>query len=113
MRQLDRVWRETVTRAGLGEGVDRMTLRRTMARELRRRKVQPWDVAGIMGHTSETYDVTEIYAEYDPEYLSRAVAAIDGFMRDVGRVATRPIIRLPNPERSSSVLVGHLARVPV
>ena len=104
VRQLDRVWRETVARAELGEGVDRMTLRRTMARELRRRGVPPWDASGIMGHASETYDTTEIYAEYDPNYLSRAVAAIDGFMSDVGRVAARPTIRLPQQERSSSVL---------
>ena len=75
-----------------------------LARELRRRGVPPWDASGIMGHASETYDTTEIYAEYDPNYLSRAVAAIDGFMSDVGRVAARPTIRLPQQERSSSVL---------
>ena len=39
VRQLDRVWRETIARAELGPGIDRMTLRRTMARELRRRGV--------------------------------------------------------------------------
>jgi integrase len=105
VRQIDRAWRETVARAGLGQGIDRMTLRRTMARELRRRGVQPWDVGGIMGHRSKEHDTTEIYAEYDPNYLSRAVAAIDGFMSDVGRVAARPIVRSYTEERSSSVLV--------
>src|SRR4051794_5703204 len=46
VRQIDRMWRETVERAGLGPGVDRMRLRRTMATELRRRAVQPWDLGG-------------------------------------------------------------------
>ena len=105
MRQIDRVWRETIARAGIGAGVDRMTLRRTMARELRRRGIQPWDLGGIMGHKAQHHDTTEIYAAYDPNYLSLAVAAIDGFMSDVGRVAARPIIRSKPHERSSSVLV--------
>jgi integrase len=69
VRQLSRVWRETVERAGLGPGADRMTLRRTMARELRRRGVQPWDLGGLMGHKAKDHDTTEIYAAYDPKYL--------------------------------------------
>jgi integrase len=105
VRQIDRVWRETIARAGLGAGVDRMTLRRTMARELRRRGVQPWDLGGIMGHKAKDHDTTEIYAAYDPNYLAAAVAAIDGFMSEIGRVAARPIIRSKHQERSSCVLV--------
>ncbi len=53
-----------------------------MARELRRRSVQPWDLAGLMGHTSNE-STTEIYAEYDPGYLKEAVEAIDSCMTEI------------------------------
>lgn len=75
-------WQKAVSAAGLGTDVVPMTLRRTMARELRRRGVQPWDVAGIMGHSMEER-TTEIYAEYDPGYLETAVCAIDEYMTEV------------------------------
>ena len=75
-------WSKAVARAGLGDDVTPMTLRRTMARELRRRGVQPWDVAGIMGHAMDER-TTEIYAEYDPGFLKSAVEAIDGYMTEV------------------------------
>ncbi len=53
-----------------------------MARELRRRGVQPWDLAGLMGHTSRE-TTTEIYAEYDPSYLTKAVEVIDSCMTEI------------------------------
>ncbi|MFO7640989.1 MAG: hypothetical protein R6X17_06900, partial [Candidatus Competibacteraceae bacterium] len=40
---------EAATRAGIEGQVTGMTFRRTMARELRRRGVESWAVAGIMG----------------------------------------------------------------
>lgn len=84
-RSLSRItmsWNKAVTRAGLGDDVMPMTLRHTMAREPRRRGVQPWDVAGIMCHSIEER-TTEIYAEYDPTYLKSAVDAIDSYMTEV------------------------------
>jgi hypothetical protein len=39
-----------------------------------------------------TLEATAIYAPDEPEYLSDAVEAIDGFMADVDRVAARSIV---------------------
>ena len=91
VESIKNAWRKAIKRAGLGGDVVPMTLRRTMARELRRRGVQAWDVAGIMGHRMDER-VTEIYAEYDPGYLKQAVEAIDSYMGEVVRV--EPRIRL-------------------
>ncbi len=84
-RPLERIttaWNKCVQRADIGEGVVPMTLRRTMATELRRRRVQPWDVAGIMGHSSSE-STTEIYAKYDVGYQRDTVRAIDSYMNEI------------------------------
>ena len=44
------------------------TIRHTMATELRKRGVPPWEVSGMLGHRSE-HKTTEIYAHYAPDYL--------------------------------------------
>ena len=82
VRSIKTAWRKMVRRAGLRQDITPMTLRRTMARELRRRGVQPWDLAGLMGHVAQE-STTEIYAEYDPEYLKQAIQAIDAYLAEV------------------------------
>jgi integrase len=92
-------WQKTIRHAGLPTSISPMTLRRTMARELRRRGVQPWDLAGLMGHITKE-STTEIYAEYDPEYLKQAIQAIDAYLKEVDDRTKR------NSLRASCVLVS-------
>jgi len=84
VKQINRAFAGAVKRAELPRDVVPMTMRRTMARELRRRGVGSWDVAGLMGHRLDER-TTEIYAEYDAGYQKQAVEAIDAFMNEVAK----------------------------
>ncbi len=62
-----------------------------MAIELRKRGVPPWEVQGILGHKSGGYRTTEIYAKYDPDYLSKSAEAIDDYMKEILQRVKRPL----------------------
>ena len=78
-------------RAGLGKEVSPYAIRHTIAIELRKRGVPPWEVQGILGHKAGGYGTTEIYAKYDPDYLSKSVAAIDDYMKEISLRVKRPL----------------------
>jgi integrase len=100
---LKRLWNETRDRARCEPRFTPKTIRKFMSRQLRRRAVPAWDVSGVMGHGSG-HPITETYyAQYDPMYLSRVVAAIDDFWVEVGRAATRPTLPDLRHRRSSVV----------
>ena len=90
---------KTVARAGL-EDVMPYTIRHTLATELRKRGVPPWEVGGMLGHRSGGYKTTEIYAKYDPDYMSRAVQAIDGYFEDLQALVKRPLILRDQPTKN-------------
>jgi len=70
-------------RAGIeGRPVTGMAFPRTMARELRRRWVESWAVAGMMGHREQS--TTEIYAIFDPAEAGSLVRARDGLWLEIG-----------------------------
>ncbi len=94
-------FRAIVRRASLSPDVTPYTLRHTMATELRRRGVPPWEVAGLLGHKAGSYRTTEIYAKFDPDYLGAAARAIDAYFEDLGR-GRRSVVAAP--VRASSVL---------
>ncbi|MER8809244.1 tyrosine-type recombinase/integrase [Mesorhizobium australicum] len=74
---------KTVIRAaGLPDEISPYSLRHTMAVELRKRSVPAWEVEGLLGHRRP--GVTEKYAEYSPDYLSKAREAIDDYFADLG-----------------------------
>jgi integrase len=81
--------------AGLSKQVSPYAIRHTMAIELRKRGVPPWEVQGILGHKSGGYRTTEIYAKYDPDYLSKSAEAIDDYMKEILKRVKRPL----NPSR--------------
>lgn len=54
-----------------------------MAVGLRKRGVPPWEVSGMLGHRASGYRTTEIYAKSDPDYLGKAVVAIDDYFREL------------------------------
>lgn len=70
-----------VKRAGLSSEITPYSLRHTMAKELRKRAVPVWEVKGMLGH--RVPGVTEEYAEYAPDYLSKGREAIDAYFKEL------------------------------
>jgi integrase len=112
IKSVKKGFRTIVRRAGLSPDVTPYTLRHTMATELRRRGVPPWEVSGFLGHKAGSYRTTEIYAKFDPSYLSGAARAINEYFIHLGSVSGRSI---PSPDvRSTCVRVvsGHPSQAP-
>ena len=55
-----------------------------MASELRKRGVNPWELAGYLGHS--LLNMTELYAIYDPAYLSTVAKGIDDIISDLCKI---------------------------
>ncbi|MCH8057883.1 MAG: tyrosine-type recombinase/integrase, partial [Proteobacteria bacterium] len=58
------------------------TIRHTVASELRRRGVAPWELAGLLGHSSG-YKTTERYAKFSSDHLGGAAQAVDNYFMDL------------------------------
>lgn len=78
--------------AGLPSNVVQYSLRHTMAMELRRRGVNTWEVKGFLGHGVN--DITDGYAEFAPDYLSKSRTAIDAYLKEVGIELLAPAFHL-------------------
>lgn len=88
---------------GLPARVTPYNIRHTMAKELRRRGVPPWEIQGMLGHKMGGYRTTEIYAKYDPTYLSAARTAIDAVMADIdAKMKKRKLILPTQPQLVAS-----------
>ena len=86
-------------RAELPETVTTYSIRRTMSRELRRRHVPVWDIAGMLGHAIKSLKTTEGYAEFDPIPTGPAALAIDAYCAELSAHLKKPLTL-----RASSVL---------
>ena len=67
-------------RAGLDK-FSAYSIRHHMGMEMRKRNVPAWDVAGMLGH--KVAGITEVYAQYNPEYLHVAAKAIDDYWSEL------------------------------
>lgn len=67
--------------AGVSADVHPVTLRHTVATELRARGVAEWEAKGFMGHRPGSS--IENYAKYRPDYLSDARQAIDAWIDSI------------------------------
>jgi site-specific recombinase XerC len=106
LKSIKSAWRKLRADAELDERVTPYSIRHTMARELRRRRVPLEQRQAFLGHLPRgSARTTAMYAPDEPEYLSDAVAAIDAVMADVDRAATRSIV-LPSMVRASCVRVS-------
>ncbi len=94
-------WATTRTASGLMGNVQTYSFRHTVARWLRKQSVPAWDVAAQLGHKAPDYSTTDIYAPFDPAYLTKTTAAIDLFVPsrapiarqfDVGILAKRGLM---------------------
>jgi len=72
-------WRNLREASGLDKKVMPYSIRRTMAKFMRQQGVPAWEVAEQLGHKSTGYRITELYTAHSPDYLEKAVAAIDVF----------------------------------
>ncbi len=72
-------WRKLVSDCKFNGNVQTYSFRHTVARWMRMQGVPAWEVAAQLGHKAPDFTTTEIYAPFDPTYLSKAVAAIDDF----------------------------------
>ena len=110
MKSLKKAFGKAVVAAGLPSDVTPYSLRHTMARELRRRGVDGWELAGMMGYREEA--TTEIYAEDSPGYRSAAAGATESYFREVqtsmaGRLS---ICISPCGQRASAALTVRASR---
>lgn len=79
-------WRRLVLSAGLKqpETVKPYSLRHTMARALRARRVPTEEISVFLGHRPpEVTRSTVRYAPYNPDFLIRAVGAVDSYFSAV------------------------------
>ena len=66
----------------------------------------------MLGHKSGGYRTTEIYAKYDPDFLGKAVEAIDTYFTELDALTKRDLV-LTQPElRASNVLVDNFVSIP-
>lgn len=84
VKSIDSAWGLLRTDAGLDERVTPYSIRHGMAREMRKRKVPKEQISMFLGHFPKASDATtSIYAPYEPEYCSEAVAAIEAVVAEV------------------------------
>ena len=76
-------WRNLRTKCKLDDAVQPYSLRHTMARWMRKNGVSAWETAAQLGHKSREHRTTELYAPFDPDYLSDATEAIDLFFDEL------------------------------
>ena len=72
-------WTSLRKASGLEGKVTPYSIRRSMARFMRTQGVPAWDVAEQLGHKSTGYRITKLYTSHNPDYLEKAVEAIDVF----------------------------------
>ena len=77
-------WRTVSRHIGLPDNFPIRLLRHSMASELRKRGVNPWELAGYLGHS--LLNMTELYAIYDPAYLSTVAKGIDDIISDLCKI---------------------------
>lgn len=82
IKRINKGFKTVVKAAGLPLEITPYSLRHTMAVELRKRGVPAWEVEGLLGHRRP--GVTETYAEFAPDYLSKGREAIDAYFSDLG-----------------------------
>ncbi len=96
IKSITTAWDLLVKEAGLDERVTPYSIRHGMAREMRKRKVPKEQISIFLGHLPKDSDATtSIYAPYDPEYCSEAVAAIEDVMAEIRKDLKRANIDQP------------------
>jgi hypothetical protein len=74
-------WDSMRAHLGIPKGWGPKLIRHSMASELRKRRVDPWELAGQLGH--RVLKTSEIYAIFDPDYLGTVQLAIADIVSDL------------------------------
>jgi len=72
------------------DDVSQYTIRHTMATYLRSKGVPKWEVEGFMGHAGDSQ--TDVYAKFQPDYLSKARIALDEYMDVLSQTMKRNVL---------------------
>lgn len=75
-------WRTMRAALDLPDNIVPKVIRHTIATELRSRGVSLTDIAGLLGHASESR-ITQVYAKYDPARLPHVRQALSAIWTDV------------------------------
>ena len=96
IKSIKTAWELLVKEAGLDERVQPYSIRHGMAREMRKRKVPKEQISIFLGHLPKNSDATtSIYAPYEPDYCSEALAAIEAVMTEIRQHLKRANIDQP------------------
>ena len=96
IKSIKHAWELLVKEAGLDDRVQPYSIRHGMAREMRKRKVPKEQISIFLGHLPKDSDATtSIYAPYEPDYCSEAIAAIEDVMVEVRKHLKRANINQP------------------
>jgi len=96
VKSITTAWQLLLQEAGLDDRVTPYSIRHGMAREMRKRKVPGDQISIFLGHLPKGSDATtSIYAPYDPDYCSEALAAIEDVMVDIRKYLKRANIDQP------------------
>jgi integrase len=83
VKSIKTAWSKMRAESGLEGNIQTYSLRHTMARWMRMRSVPAWETAAQLGHKMPNFSTTEIYAPFDPAYLSKSKQALDDFLGEV------------------------------
>lgn len=96
IKDIGSAWDRVRTDAKLDDKVTPYSIRHGLAREMRRSKVPGDQIDLFLGHQpTGAAATTAIYAPYEPDYLSEAVAVIERVFQEVDRLCARKIIMRP------------------
>jgi integrase len=96
IKSISHAWDLLRIQAGLDERVTPYSIRHGLAREMRKRKVPKEQISIFLGHLPKDSDATtSIYAPYEPDYCTDAVAAIESVMLEVRKHLKRANIDQP------------------
>jgi integrase len=81
IRSVHTAWNRMCDQLDLPREWNAKIIRHSMAAELRKRRVDAWELEGFMGHRKPSE--TETYAAYDPAYLGTVGAGICDIVSDL------------------------------
>jgi integrase len=103
------LWRRLRAAAGLSGDVNSYSIRHTMARELRKRRVPTEQIELMLGHRRPD-KTTQRYAPYHPDYCQDAASAIDAYMVDLQKLVASPIVGIMAAPKLRVVRAGGRGR---
>lgn len=79
-------------------------IRHSMASELRKRRVDPWELSGQLGH--RVLKTSETYAIYDPDYLGTVQMGINDVLSDLAKTCAGALHPTFTQLRSASGVIN-------